>query len=170
MHHIYLQYLRSPSRDTWLELRHATIHAHDFDPSARYLDTLDQMMEDDLWDEVRVHLDKATPSYLASPRFHLQAARVHREWEEDAQAEQELEIAVKLANGMLASGNGSPSAPYLVTRNSDGADLCMRLGKEPLGYEPKRRADRLMEVFTTDDGGELWIDLTEAYQRTARVF
>ena len=108
-------------------------------------------------------LEASFPNLLLSPQAHLLASQIARADGDEELAAIEGLYAVICLEGILRSGDGNSSQPYLVTRPSDEYDLLVYLDKRVTGQRLKQQGDRQFELLVLDDGSEIWFDVSVAF-------
>lgn len=75
-----------------------------------------------------------------------------------------------LRDALLATGDGTPTRPFLVTQVIDEFFILTALGHEPLEQARVRHTDgRSFDVLTDEQGGETWFDITDIVRRRGEL-
>ena len=79
-------------------------------------------------------------------------------------------VAATCCEGILTTGEGSKSQPYLVLRTSDEHDIVRYLDKKFAGQALVHDGDRHLDHVRCDDDFEIWFDITDAYNKLGESF
>ena len=100
------------------------------------------------------------PAWALSPRVHYFAAVAAEELGDRELAELEKFTLQACLEGILATGDGSERAPYLITYLSDEHDVLAALGLEPRSQSLVARSDLWCDVVKCVDGEQVWFELS----------
>lgn len=100
------------------------------------------------------------PAWALSPRVHFYAALAAEEVADAETAELEKFVFQACLEGLLATGEGTPEAPYLITYVSDEYDILTALGLESHSQELVEHRGLVCDVVQCRDGSEVWFELT----------
>jgi hypothetical protein len=103
--------------------------------------------------------DQMQPAWSLSPRVHFYAALAADHLGDEATAELERFVFQACLEGILATGDGSAEAPYLITYLSDEYDVLTALGLAPRAQSLVDRRGLLCDVVKCVDGAEVWFEL-----------
>lgn len=113
------------------------------------------------------------PRWSLSPRIHFYAALSADHLGEAETAEIERFVFQSCLEGVLATGDGSPEAPFLITHTSDEYDVLTALGYEPRSQKMVDRNGLVCDVVECRNDEEVWFELTglvtDARQRLAEA-
>lgn len=104
--------------------------------------------------------DDLQPAWALSPRVHFYAALAAEALGESEIAEIERFTCQSCLDGILATGDGTADAPYLITYLSDEYDVLMALGLEPRSQVVVDRQGMLCDVARCADGEQVWFELS----------
>jgi hypothetical protein len=125
------------------------------------------------FDSILARVEEMQPVWALSPRVHYLAAIAAEETGEADVAQVERFTFQACLEGILATGDGTADAPYLVTYVSDEYDVLATLGIEPRSQRLTERRGLLCDVLKGVDGEEVWFELTgvlyDPRQRSAEV-
>jgi hypothetical protein len=160
--------VHQPTAKNYRQLRERLLSAGDPLAHLAQLDELTRLISFERWPAAARALDKMWVAGLLSPRMHYWAACVaeQRGDEEDADLERGLFQTVLAA--LLATGRGTPEAPFLITYLSDVHDLLMHLQLRPLDRRLVEHDGRWCDVVRCRGGRELWCDVADLVARSAR--
>lgn len=162
--------VENPSKQTYLAVRAAALRgaslpiaAADFAELERKLDApgLNERAAADVLDRI----DALPPSKVLSPRVHLLAAEAADILRDAERSELERLLFVITLRGLLATGDGTAAAPYVVCHATDEHDIAEALGLEPAGQSLVEREGRLFDLLVCTNGRELWFDLSGVLNR-----
>jgi hypothetical protein len=147
-----------PTRARHRAARKAICTVSPVPPSAEDFSRLDQLLKNKAYEQARLLIDQLPPLAALSPRVHAIAAETARQLgdEEDAALEHFLEAAC--LEGLLASGNGTKSQPYVVCCRMDEFDVLSALGESPQAQRVVRAGDRICDVILCENGRKVWFD------------
>ena len=154
-----------PSRKTYLAVRDAVLRADPLPLEATDLADLERLLESGKAQRVLERLDALPPSKVLSPRVHLLAAEAAEAVGDVAGGEVERFLFVLCLQGLLATGKGTRTDPYLVCHATDEYDVLEALDLQPAGQSLVEDRGRLCDVLTCTNGREVWFDLTGVIRR-----
>ncbi len=153
-------FIEKPTAANLQKVRALLVADHDYDPYSDDLTQLKNLLHVGKTPEVLALLAKSLPNLLLSPQAHGLAAEAARRSGDESRATQEMAFASRCIEGILATGDGSESRPFLAARLSDEADLLgAKFGTEiatrGLVFHDDQRYDRV----ATKDGNVCWFDV-----------
>jgi hypothetical protein len=169
---LFLTFLNDPSLVNFRAVRECAVTDPAYDPTPGLADELVDLYEQGRFQEVVSGLEGSLPNLLLSPRAQRAAGLALERLGRQADADTQNRIVQCLLDAMLASGDGSEQAPYLVTHVSDEYDLLAYL--EQACSETKEtihRDGRTCDVLERTDGTKVWFDnscIAEALARQDR--
>jgi hypothetical protein len=158
-------FVDQPSRKTYLAVRDAVLRAAPLPLNTADLTDLERMLEEGEARQVLDRLDALPPSKVLSPRVHLLAAEAAEAVGDVAGGEVERFLFVLCLQGLLATGKGTRTDPYLVCHTTDEYDILEALELQPAGQSLVEDRGRLCDVLTCANGREVWFDLTGVVRR-----
>ena len=161
MRELFLAFLESPSRDTYLAVRSALISGPAYEPYSRDILDLVDLIEKGQFAEADELLRGAMPNLLLSPRAHLCAAMIAEQAGDEERRRMEGAVAYACVQGILSTGDGTKQHPYVVTRTSDEYDVLQFLKKELASQSLHEEGDRHYDELRCEDGSEMWFDVTD---------
>lgn len=165
MHEEFIAFLKEPSVDSFKAVRALVAHSEGFDPYSRELDQAIEHLQAERYADCCETLRSGMPGLLLSPRAHVLFAMAAKVAGDQKHAEFEHFVASTCVEGILFTGDGSASRPYLVLRTSDEYDVLEFLGKEVQMQMLAESEGRQFDVLTCTDGTEYWFDITESYRK-----
>jgi|GEM_PF-564825 hypothetical protein len=156
-------FIASVAAEDYRRLRSTIVALPGYNPYSTDLETIEALVENGSRDEAKDLLEASFPNLLLSPQAHLLASQIARADGDEELAAIEGLYAVICLEGILRSGDGNSSQPYLVTRPSDEYDLLVYLDKRVTGQRLKQQGDRQFELLVLDDGSEIWFDVSVAF-------
>lgn len=165
---LFGDFIESPERETWLELRQQVIASDAYQPYSDEFSTAEELL--DLYElvDARAALEDTMPNLLLSPRAHRLLAEIESAGGDVPAAERERIIANACIEGILATGDGSEEHPWLVLRPSDEYDVLAHLGKRPDMQSLVRGDGKRYDLITCTDDSEVWFDVTEAFEQLGK--
>jgi hypothetical protein len=161
----FTQFVESPSRENYLAVRDAVLRRTPLPIQAADVAELVRLLDAEAHQEVLERMELLPPSKVLSPRIHFLTAEATEALGDVQTGEVERFLFVLCLRGLLATGDGTQSAPYAVCHASDEHDLLEVLGCEIAAQALVERAGRLLDVVTCSDGRQVWFDATELFQR-----
>jgi hypothetical protein len=113
------------------------------------------------FEALRQLVDDLLPSAALSPRLHYFSAEANRELGHGEEAELAEFMFDACLRGLLATGEGTPQAPYLVAMTSDQYDILRALGLTPYRQKLVERDGKRCDCILCETGEEIWFDVTE---------
>lgn len=165
---LFAKFLEKPGKETFLAVFKAVTEAESYNPYSTDLDDVWPLIKEKKLKEAQAKLDKAMPNLLLSPRAHRFAALAADGLGDAAKAKAELEASDKCLQGVLATGDGSPDKPYLVSRVSDEYDLLRHLKKPRTTQGLRHKEGKAFDVMQWPDGSEVWFDITVVFGSLSR--
>jgi hypothetical protein len=170
MQDLFFEFLRSPSKETFLAVRSALVASPSYDAYSRDLNVIEEAYQAERFEKVRQQASATMGNLLLSPRLHLVAGLAARKLGDAKAADAELFICHCCIEGILSTGDGSANAPYLVTRTSDEYDVLMHTNKKMQQQALTHKDERSYDVLTCSDGTEYWFDITDAFACLEKQF
>lgn len=164
------EFIMSPSRELYLEIRDDVIASGFYEPYSDEFETAVQLVEEENFEEARLAIQNGMPNLILSPRAHRLLSYLHFKAGDKESAQFEFAFSEACLKGILATGDGSTQNPYLVTRTSDEYDVLEHLGKELTMQALAESDDRRLDVMTCRDGTTLSFDITDAYEQLSQSF
>ena len=145
-------------------LRQSIIRSDLYRPYSHDLNTIERLIEEELYGLARTQIDESMPNLLLSPRAHEMLARVAAAQDDGELVEEASNAALMCLEAIAASGDGSRERPFRVLRTSDEYDLLDYLHAAMEKQQVVHVRQRHYDVLTCEDGRELWFDITQAYK------
>jgi len=161
----FTQFVESPTRENYLAVRDAVLRRTPLPIQAADLAELMRLLDAEAHREVLERMELLPASKVLSPRVHFLTAEAAEALGDAATGEVERFLFVLCLQGLLATGDGSETAPYAVCHASDEHDLLEVLGCEIAAQALVERDGRLLDVATCSDGRQIWFDATALFQR-----
>jgi len=161
----FVEFLKSPNRESFFALRNILLASEHYDPYSDPFNRVLQLLDAGELGEAQEAISTAMPNLLLSPRAHLMSAVIAEKAGDERHAQAERFIAAACAEGMVATGNGSKDTPYAICRISDEHDILEYLGKTFSDQSLVHDGDRHLDVMNCKDGTEVWFDITEPYNK-----
>lgn len=141
----YRAFLIHPSAENYLAAVLALASASD-DSSPSML-SMEHACQNGQYETVSRLSSQWTRNFALSPRFHRLSAIAARELGDLDEAEMERFACETCLDAILVTGEGSPSAPYLVAQRSDSQEVLAKLGFKPIRQMRIENNGRLCDVF-----------------------
>jgi hypothetical protein len=160
-----MQFVESPTRETYLAVREAALAETPLPMDATDLAQLASLLEVEAYEEVLDRIDALPASKVLSPRVHYLAAEAAAALGDMETVELERFLFVACLRGLLATGDGTRHAPYSVCHASDEHDLLATNGLEAAGQQVVEHEGALCDIVTCTDGREVWFDVSAVLAR-----
>jgi hypothetical protein len=154
-------FVEHPSKATFLAARDAVLRHCPLPLVAADLADLVRLLERREYEILLDRLDALPASKVFSPRVHYLAAEAAEALGLAADVELERSLFVLTLQGLLTTGDGSQTNPYIVCHPTDEYDVVEALGHEPAGQSLVEHQGRLYDVLLCTDGREIWFDITD---------
>jgi hypothetical protein len=164
---LFSDFMATPSGDTFVPLRAAVTDAPEYDFHANDVEELDQLVNDEDYEEVSARMGALMPNWLLSPRVHRLLAYAAGQLGDTETAQREGYLARACLRGLLQSGDGTPERPYLVTHVADEYDVLDYLKKDPVEQRQVVGPGGAFDVLLCEDDSELWFDISPAFKEPA---
>lgn len=155
-----LHYLQAQTEENFLALRQQIASTPGFSPNFSYEEATLALVAQQRYPEALAALKATLPGGFLSPGLHNMLSFIHVKLGDEEEARNESYLALAVLNGILASGDGSETRPYLVLQISDEYDVLKALGKDSAAQNLRQRQGRVLDQLRCQDGSVLWFDLT----------
>ena len=169
MDDLFRRFLESPNRESYMAVRSALVSSEYYDPYSRETDAIEDLLEAGKLEAARERIFAAMPNLLLSPSVHFMLSFIAQSSQHQERAKLEEFIAVACCEGILSTGEGTKSEPYVVVRISDEYDILRYLGRQFRSQALIHDGDSHFDLLECD-GSELWFDITDAFNRHQDVF
>jgi hypothetical protein len=169
MHELFLKFIKSPNRESYMAIRTALISSEQYSPYSNEMESIDELLDAGKLEEAREKLSSSIPNLLLSPRAYMMFSFIEEKLQNEENAEAERYIAATCCEGILATGDGTESNPYIVVRPSDEYDVIQYLGKQVIGQSLIKDSEHSFDLIDCDDGSKLWFDVTDAINKVQDV-
>jgi hypothetical protein len=160
-----MQFVESPTRETYLAVREAALAETPLPIAATDLASLADLLEAEAHDELLARIDALPASKVLSPRVHYLAAEAAEALGDLDTVELERFLFVVCLRGLLATGDGTRHAPYSVCHATDEHDLLETSGLAAARQQVVEHEGALCDVVTCTDGREVWFDVSAVLSR-----
>lgn len=168
MRELFIRFIESPDKDTYLALRAAIMATADYDPYSSEFEAAAEQYDQGLAAEARDALLGAIPNLLLSPGAHQMLSFLSAKCGDEEASKMEMMIAAACAEGILATGSGTAEEPYIVLRTSDEYDIVEYLGKEAAKQSLHEHGGRHLDRLECQDGTEYWFDISDAFAQLSK--
>lgn len=152
----------APGAVTYRRIFDLVVAHPSYSPYSDEIHDLTKLYEDKRHDDVAELVSSMMPNWLLTPSVHKIACLAAKHRGDDEGAAIEMKIAVACIRGILASGEGTREAPYLVARVRDEYEVLSHLEKQLKRQSLVQDGERSLDCLKLTDGGELWFDITAA--------
>lgn len=160
---LFQSFVADPSLENFLRLRSAIIADRRYHPyRLEDFERLEEQFQLGFHGVVLNNIDELRPNFLLTPSLHFLHANAAEDAGEKTLAELEEFICERCYDGILATGDGSFEAPYLVTRVMEEDDILLLFGKERCDARLIAVNGRHYDCVFCNDGSEIWFDVTDS--------
>lgn len=149
-----------PTAENYLKLCAIVTAQPSYQPYSGDLDELMELYEAGRYAEAKRRIKDMMSTWVLTPSVHMIACMIAKKSGDEQTAMLELRLADACIEGMLATGDGTKDAPYVVVRVKDEYDLIRHLKKVPAQQGLLRDGERDLDHFELKDGSELYFDVT----------
>jgi hypothetical protein len=161
MHNELQAFLEHPTSRNYRKVRDAILRDPEFRCGGLEMAEVAELCQRGCFARAQVKIAELMPDWALSPRIHFYAAWAARELGDQQEAELEQFLLSSCVQGLLGSGDGSKSHPYLVSQTADVYDVLQALGQRPCRQMLVERGAGRFDVVVCDDGSEIWFDVTD---------
>jgi hypothetical protein len=154
----FTEFVESPTRDSYLAVREAVLDLTPLPLLATDLAELERLLDGEEFQEVLDRIELLPASKAISPRVHFLAAEAAEALGDVERGELERFLFVLCLKGLLATGNGTQSAPYVVCHAADEHDVLGALSLEVASQTLVESHGYCCDVLTCSDGRQIWFD------------
>ena len=161
----FVHFLKHPDPENFLALRNALLAQRGFDPYSTELRGVDSLLQEKRSAEAESVLRSAmSPNHLISPGAHLRLSIAYQQLGREEEAQRERAIGMRCLEGILSTGDGTSTHPFLVTRTSDEYDIVLAQGQRFAQQSLIRDGTRHLDRITTESEAEYYFDVTDIFQ------
>ena len=169
MHDELQAFLENPTPRNYRTVRDAILGAPDFRAGGLGLAEVAELCDRGCFEQAQAKIADLMPDWALSPRIHCYAAWAAQELGDQQEFELERFLLSTCMQGLLGSGDGSKSRPYLVSQTADVYDVLQAFARRASRQMlVESGAGRLFDVVLCDDSSEIWFDVT-GLQRADRL-
>ncbi|MGA2259095.1 MAG: tetratricopeptide repeat protein, partial [Thermoguttaceae bacterium] len=159
-------FMEKPTSDNLQAVRGLLVAERAYNPYSADLTQLKNLLREGKNQDVIALLAKSQPNLLLSPRAHNFASEAAKRTGDENLAATEMVSATRCVDGILATGDGSPSRPFQIARMSDEADLlsakfATQIDSQRLVFRDDQHYDRVLGK----DGRTYWFDVSMLMDR-----
>ena len=165
-----VQFIQSPSRETYLAFREKVISSDEYQPYSDEVDRAGKLYAEEKLEEARDAIQGGMRNLILSPRAHQLLGLLNHKLGDEKSAQMEMMIGYACLEGIFATGDGSSEKPYIVVRTSDEHDIIEHFEKELKQQSLVRSGDKHLDRIECTDGSEYWFDITDAYNHLSQSF
>lgn len=160
------RFLAQPGKETFAAAQNGLIGDHGYDQTARGLDDMLDLYRQKQYRKALDRFKDASPDLALSPQAHFYAARCYEELGQKELQKKEMAYVRACLKGLLATGDGSPEHPFVVTHASDEYDLlACPLKTESKSQSSTHKKGRWYDVLECANGKSYWFDITQTFGR-----
>lgn len=154
----YEQFLVEPTAHRYKQIRRLLMQSPAWPIELEPLLTAAQLVDQGQLREAELRLEKLLPSWLLSPRWHFLGEKISvARGDADSGHADRFQMHACL-KGIMRTGDGSASSPFLITYPTDPSDILWVLHLKGIHRQMVRSDRGLLEILTCDDGREVWFN------------
>jgi Domain of unknown function (DUF4919) len=158
------RYLEEGSKESFLRLRAAVAASPDYAPYDNSPEKALSTVEPGNHENAKSALLCLMGGWLLSPGIHTLLGFMYHKLGDEHGARLEFELGLRCLQGILSTGNGQETSPYLVLHTADEYDVLEHLGKKSLKQRLVTTSQKqAYDVHECEDGVTLWFDVTTPY-------
>ena len=157
-------FLVKPGKETFAAVQNRIVADRRYDQTARGLDDMLDLYRQKQYRKALDRFQAASPDLALSPQAHFYAARCYEELGQKDLQKKEMSFVRACLAGLLATGDGSPEHPFVVTHASDEYDLlACPLKTESKSQSSTHKKGRWYDVLECANGKTYWFDITQTF-------
>lgn len=165
------RYLQEQSPESFLQLRDAVAASSSYAPySDSYVETAHSLLKQEKFEEAIDYLMSMMLNWFLNPGIHKLVSFASHKLSKSDDAQFEYTLAMLFLKGILSTGDGSETRPYLVLHIRDEYDVLEHLGKEPVRQSLVNKGNRHYDRQDCKDGSQIWFDVTTPHGYLERRF
>ncbi len=171
LHRLFGKYVTEPSKENYMQMFEIVTTADFYSPYSQEINHAMSILSEknDVAAALKVALT-SMPNQILSPKAHLIIGYLLDQAGHKDEATAEAQFSMACLVGILNSGDGSETAPYIVSRVSDEYDVLEQLEKEYQMRSVFEKNEREFDVITCTDGSEIWFDITIPKANVGKTF
>ncbi len=158
------RFLAQPNKENFNAVQDRIVADRGYDQTARGLDDMLELYRQKQYAKAIDCFQSAQPDLALSPQAHFYAARCYEELGQKEMQKKEMAFVRACLEGLLATGDGSPERPFVVTHASDEYDLLTcPLKTESKSQSSTHKKGRWYDVLECANGKTYWFDITMTF-------
>ncbi len=157
-------FLAQPNKENFTAVQDRILADRGYDETARGLEDMLDLYRQKEYQKAIDRFQAAMPDLALSPQAHFYAARCYEELGKKELQKKETACVRACLQGLLATGDGSPERPFVVTHASDEYDLLTcPLKTESKSQTSTHKKGRWYDVLECASGKTYWFDITRTF-------
>ncbi len=162
-------FFEKQSPENFINLREAVAASPDYAPYAsNYMDKVYALLEQEQFEEAKNHLMTVMANWILNPGIHTLASFVFQKLGRDNDARFEYGVSQLFLEGILSTGDGSETRPYLVLHTADEYDVLAHFDRKSQKQALVEKEGRHYDRQECQDGSQIWFDITIPYEHLRR--
>lgn len=161
MRDLFLKFIKSPNHESYMAIRNELISSEHYNPYSDEMNSIDELLDRGKLEEAREKLSSSMPNLLLSPCAYMKFSFIEEKLQNEENAEMEKYIAAICCEGIITTGDGTRSNPYIVVRPSDEYDVVQYIGKQVKRQSLIKDGEHYFDLIDCDDGSKLWFNVTD---------
>lgn len=158
----FFDFILDTTKDKFLASQAIVFSHEDYNPYSDDLNVMEDLLEEGKYEAV---VGYSSVNILLSFKARMYKNYALTKIGDENEAKAELIFSHKILEGIGLTGDGTPEAPYQVTRISDEFDFLIYLDENYASQSLVTVKDRICDVITTHSGKDIYFDITKAYLR-----
>jgi hypothetical protein len=154
------RFLEEQSPESFLRLREALAASPGYAPYEHNLSDVHPLLARGEFARAKTLLLSLMPTHFLSPGAHTMLAFVLSKLGEEKGSNVEFELGERCMAGIISTGTGDRTHPYLVLQISDEYDILDYQSKKTRIQSLVVEGNRAFDCHQCEDGSEVWFDIT----------
>jgi len=156
-----LRFIEQNTPESYRELLEVVRASRHYNPYSDVVSEASDLLENGEFQKAVDYLHDRMDNCILSPRCHQLMCIAYDKLGDADGAAVEAQLAYFMLEGILGTGDGSETRPYLVSRTEDEYDVLSYLEKTPQMQSLVERSGRKLDRQQCKDGSTIWFDVTE---------
>ena len=156
--------LQDPTAENYLQALDELVRGADYAPYDDHVEHLQHLTTGRDFRKVLEYISESAATLMLSPIAHHLAASAATELGDEQRAGFEQALVSGLMQAQLATGDGTRERPFVVSVPEDASAICGVKGFTPTSQQLVQAGDRVLDLLSDAEGGELAFDITRIYE------
>lgn len=157
----FFDFVKEPTKENFLKARKYVMENTNFNPYSSDLDKLVELLDAADYDGA---IEYKSINTVLSPRAHAMKRFAATKKGDDMSANAEHLLYVRITEGLLSTGDGSKSNPYMVTQITDERDIIQYLEQDVESQQLIKEDGKSIDRLITTKGDHFYFDVTDCFK------